>query len=136
VSRTRNPGQRRAKLSDPGRTVLAMQRLSVPGMSHPALRRVSAAIDELIAIDTSQLTVIEHAELIVRTAALQASLRRAELRVIADIDSRGIAAEYGMTTAEFVAARSHMSSAAAEAMVEEARAIRWHAPRSRSAGEC
>lgn len=104
-------------------------------MSHPALRRVSAAIDELTAIDTSQLTIVEHAELIVRTAALQALLRRAQLRVIADIDSRGIAAEFGMTTAEFVAARSHMSPRAAEEMVRQARAIRWHAPRSRSVGE-
>jgi hypothetical protein len=104
-------------------------------MSHPALRRVAAAIDELTAIDASQLSVVEHAELIVRTAGLRASLRRAELRVIADIDSRGIAAEFGMTTAEFVAARSHLSRAAAEEMVREARAIRWQAPRSRSAGE-
>jgi hypothetical protein len=95
---------------------------------------VSAAIDELAAIDTSQLTVVEHAELIVRAAALQTSLRRAELRVIANIDSRGIAAEFGMTTAEFVAARSHLSRAAAEEMVREARALEWHVPRSRSAG--
>lgn len=104
-------------------------------MSHPALRRVSAAIDELTAIDTTELTVVEHAELIVRTASLQTSLRRAELRVIADIDSRDIAAEYGMTTAEFVAARSQLSLADAEEMVQEARAMQWHAPRSRSAGE-
>jgi len=53
-----------------------------PGHSHPALRRVLAALDAIEAVDTSRLTVAEHAALIVETESLQLTLQRVQSRLV------------------------------------------------------
>jgi len=77
---------RRTKLSDPARNVLSMKKPIIPppppGHAHPALRRVLAALEAIDRVDTSRLSVAEHAALIVEAEALQLTLQRVQARLV------------------------------------------------------
>jgi hypothetical protein len=108
------------------RTSSALAALSsqppIPGFTHPAVRSAIATLEALDAADFASMTFRERVEVSARIRGLLRSLRRTQLRVVAEMERRGTAAESGLSTAQYVARRTDIPLVRAEALVREARA--------------